>query len=84
MNAAVGRETESGEQRRRRGGAARGFLFVRFRTRAMGHGESRGAIPELLASLEEEAVSWLLARFRPLNAFIAACDSFPGRQMINV
>jgi len=50
----------------------------------MGHGESRGAVPELLASLEEEAVSWLLARFRQLNAFIAACDSFPGRQMINV
>jgi len=37
-------------------------------------------VTELLASIEEEAVSWLLARFRHLNIF--ACNGLHGRQMI--
>ena len=41
-------------------------------------------VPELLASLEEEAISWLLARFRHLNVFVAAVCSFHGRQMISM
>ena len=41
-------------------------------------------VTELLASIEEEAVSWLLARFRHLNIFVAACNGLHGRQMIAV
>ena len=31
-------------------------------------------VPELLTSLEEEAISWLLARFRHLNMFVVFTD----------
>ena len=41
-------------------------------------------VPELLASLEEEAISWLLARLRHLNVFVAAVCSFHGRQIISM
>ena len=41
-------------------------------------------VPELLACLEEEALSWLLARFRQLSVFVAACGRDLGRQMLGV
>jgi hypothetical protein len=37
---------------------------------------------ELLACLEEEVVTWLLARFKEMSAFVAACDRVACRHLL--
>jgi hypothetical protein len=37
---------------------------------------------ELLACFEEEAVAWLLARFKQMSAFVAVCDRVAGRHLL--